>query len=216
MTEAEALNPQSPPVEEFGEFGELKTKQNTLKKYEVSDNYWRNIKMFDIKSKFGEPHFKSKLFLNYNFLPVEDFICKVSDEYDAWIIGYIVDYKYPDNSINSGQGETVIACQWFKNTGECIISGENDPRYDFKRAFGHSMLSSINDITIDILYGFIMTVIEYIKVNHETVNTDHIVLDKALAVIKDCVYAKGGLDFLYCLNAFLVLERTYEEAYANQ
>ena len=66
------------------------------------------------------------MFLNYNFLPVEDFICKVSDEYDAWLIGYIVNYKYPDNSINSGQGETVVACQWFKNTGECIINGENE------------------------------------------------------------------------------------------
>ena len=213
MTEAEALNPKSPQTEEFGEFGELKTKKIS---HAVDNTNWKQLKCFDIISRFGEPHFKSKMFLNYNFLPVEDFICKVSDEYDAWLIGYIVNYKYPDNSINSGQGETVVACQWFKNTGECIINGGNDPRYDFKRAFGHSMLSSINDITIDILYGFIRTVIEYIKVNHETVDTNHIVLDKAIAVIKDCIYTKGGLDFLYCLNAFLVLERTYEEAYENQ
>lgn len=191
-------------------------KENLLKKHTVSDNSWTNIKMFDIKSRFGEPHFKSRMFLNYNFLPVDNFTYKICEEYDVWIIGYIVDYKYPEDSVQAGNVETVIACQWFKNTGECVINGENDPRYDFKRAFGHSILSKVNDVNIDILFGFVITILEYINVNHETVNTNHIVLDKALAVIKDCIYTKGGLDFLYCLNAFLVLERTYEEAYENQ
>ena len=116
MTESEVLNPQSSPVEE--------TKQNSLKINAVDNVNWKQLKCFDIISRFGEQHFKSKMFLNYNFLPVEDFICKVSDEYDAWLIGYIVNYKYPDNSINSGQGETVVACQWFKNTGECITNSE--------------------------------------------------------------------------------------------
>ena len=67
MTEAEALNPKSPQTEEFGEFGELKTKKIS---HAVDNTNWKQLKCFDIISRFGEPHFKSKMFLNYNFLKV--------------------------------------------------------------------------------------------------------------------------------------------------
>ena len=173
-----------------------------MTKDETLNSQSQNNKI-DIKLRFGESHFRSDLFLNYNFLPLDEFNIVVCGGYGDWLFGYIIDYVYPDTDKNAGVHESAIACQWFKPTGECLVNSIPHDNYSFKKAFNTGQLNSISEVNIEFLYDFIDTIIHYIRSTYNVIGCRDIPAMDVMEILKNCIITNGTLDFKYCVDGFL-------------